>query len=56
MITLKTGSSLKLIRLSFIYFRGPLLEISKSYVHGRYLPKYNVKLPTSEMKPAVTTE
>lgn len=50
------GSALKLIRLSFNYFPGLLLEITKLYVHGTYLPKYDVKLPTLKMKSAVTTD
>lgn len=56
MITLKIVSPLKLTRLSCNYFYGLLLEISKLYVHGRYLPKYDVKLTPLKMKSVVITE
>lgn len=53
---LKNCKPLKLTRLLCNYFHGLLLEISKLYVHGRYLPKYDVKLTPLKMKSVVTTE
>lgn len=56
MIALKRGRPFQLMRLVFNYFCGLLLEVSKLYVLGRYLPKCDVNLPPLKMMSAVSAQ